>query len=75
MNEKEKAINYINKLLVPNRVCNCCMQNVLKSTTDGYKYQCVYCDVDLFDFETQEKKNKVTREQFEEMAEIVEGWM
>lgn len=36
--------------------CNRCGEPVLKSSTDGYTYQCLNCDEDLFSFEASPLK-------------------
>jgi len=37
------------------KVCRRCKAPVWESSTPGYKYQCLKCDEDLFEFETEEK--------------------
>lgn len=34
--------------------CNRCNQPVLRSQTDGYSYQCMNCDEDLYEFEVHD---------------------
>jgi hypothetical protein len=36
------------------RRCNKCGSPVLKSDVEGYSYQCMNCDEDLYEFETYE---------------------
>jgi hypothetical protein len=44
--------SYVQKRLVPNRVCNRCGNHVLTSELEEYPYQCLHCDEDLYEFET-----------------------
>ena len=46
--------SYVKKRIVPNRVCNRCGNHVLTSELEEYKYQCMHCDEDLYEFETHE---------------------
>ena len=44
-------------LVVPHRYCNRCGCHVLKSDSENYPYQCVYCDEDLYSIETHIKED------------------
>lgn len=53
-----KSYKYVNShLVVPHRYCNRCGCHVLESDLKDYQYQCMYCDEDLYEFETHTKEN------------------
>ena len=58
---RNKAEQYVREHLIPYTLCNRCKSHVLKSDNSEYKYQCLYCDEDLYDFEVH---------QMEELKEI-----
>jgi DNA-directed RNA polymerase subunit RPC12/RpoP len=35
------------------RICSRCGNEVVESEVEGYQYQCVECDEDLYTFETE----------------------
>ena len=68
-----EAAKYVKKNLVDGIRCNRCDAPVLKSEVKGYKYQCVFCDEDLYSFETY--KGKPTRDyEVTDLIECVAGW-
>ena len=73
MNENE--IDFMIENYVDDVHCNLCGSLVLLSAIDEYKYQCVYCDVDLFEFETskethtQKEKIRFTLQNFIRVTE------
>ena len=69
MNTNE--INFMIENYVEDVHCNLCCSLVLLSTLDEYKYQCVHCDVDLFEFET----SKETHTQKEKVGFILENFI
>ena len=44
------------------RRCNRCGSPVLKSSVEGYSYQCMNCDEDLYEIETHEGKPHTFKE-------------
>jgi len=41
--------------------CPHCGKELTISTTDGYEWQCEYCDEDFYDFETQKTKTYIVK--------------
>jgi hypothetical protein len=62
---------YVQKRLVLDRVCRRCGRYVLTSELDEYKYQCVHCDEDLYEFETVQTEDSITRAELDELIEDV----
>lgn len=65
------SAKYVKDNLVPYRLCNRCGSHVLKSELDEYPYQCMYCDEDLFEFETHlmDEKKEISDFDFEDLIE------
>lgn len=62
---------YVQKHLVRDRICRRCGRYVLTSELDEYKYQCVHCDEDLYEFETVQTEDSITRTELDELIENV----
>jgi len=54
MKIEQSSKEYIKQNIVFDRKCNKCGTLVLEGQTNGYRYQCVICDEDLYKFETTE---------------------
>lgn len=54
--QSPKTYEYVIKNITPNIRCNRCGSICLKSEAKGYKYQCMYCDEDLYSIETHESE-------------------
>jgi hypothetical protein len=62
-----KSLAYVIERDTFTRRCNMCGSPVLKSELDGYAYQCMNCDVDLYGIETHEGEYH-TDEEFETLC-------
>lgn len=62
-----KSFAYVLERDTFTRRCNVCGSPVLTSSCDGYAYQCMNCDVDLYGIETHEGKYH-TDEEFETLC-------
>lgn len=67
--ELPKSYKYVYDNLIPNRICNRCNSYVLKSHVQGYAYQCMYCDEDLFTFETHKTNEEISDADFCDLIE------
>ena len=57
-----KTMCYVLERDTGNIRCNMCGSPVLKSDVEGYAYQCMFCDEDLFSIETHEGEWHTTKE-------------
>ena len=63
-----KTFEYVLKNDTVNRRCNACNSVVLKEThVEGYPYQCMNCDVNLYEIETHIGKEHSDKE-FDELC-------
>ena len=69
-----KTVRYVEERLVKDVRCNRCGMPVLTSDLreHGYEYQCVFCDEDLFEFETYAGNDRTALEAIEIMLRVEE---
>ena len=68
----KKTDNLVYELLVNNRRCKICNMPVLRSLLPQYKYQCLHCDEDLFEFETVKSPEGCTESEKAKLLELAE---
>jgi hypothetical protein len=76
-NDLPKSEEYVRKMLIPYRHCKRCKAHVLKSELIDYKYQCLYCDEDLYTIETylDKEKKEISDNDFNDLIELVNNIM
>ena len=69
----KSASEYVKNMLVKSRKCNRCGSYVLKSELKEYSYQCMYCDEDLYTFETTKTTRKISNIEYKDLIEQVDS--
>jgi len=63
---KKKVRNYLRKRIQKNTRCRRCNAIVLRSDSEDYTYQCLFCDEDLYTFEVY-TGNEVTADELDKL--------
>jgi uncharacterized HAD superfamily protein len=74
MVKKPKTTAYVTERIQHDIRCNRCNSIVLKSDNIQYKYQCMFCDEDLFDIETH-KGFGMTDKEYNDILEQTDAIM